>query len=152
MKKLTALILIFILLQGKLFSSDSTEVSRPNHYKLAVVSGVTAGAFIYAYGIQNNMWWKGEQSSFHLNYHRDWTYALGSDKYGHFYFGYLISDVYSQVFSWCGFNNYNSKLYAALLTTGYQTFLEVRDGFSEKYGFSWGDFAANLAGASFHLM
>jgi hypothetical protein len=45
------------------------------------------------------------------------------------------------------FSKKNSLLYAGLFTLTYQTFLEVRDGFSKQYGFSWGDFTANSFGS-----
>jgi hypothetical protein len=152
MRKLILALVIILCFTEHLLASDSVKVSEPNPVRLAVSGGITAGAFVYAYGIQNNIWWKGEKGSFHFNNKDDWGYALGSDKYGHFYFGYLISDIYSQVFHWIGYNKQDSKLYAAFLTTVYQTFLEVRDGFSKNYGFSWGDFSANLLGTSFHLL
>ncbi|MCF8241133.1 MAG: YfiM family protein [Melioribacteraceae bacterium] len=128
---------------------DSTEI---NINRLALVGGVTAAGFVYAYGIQNNMWWKGEKSSFHTNWQNDWEYALGSDKFGHFYFAYLLTNIYYEAFRWSDIPGERSMLYASLLTFSYQTFIEIRDGFSKGYGFSWGDFGANSLGALYPHM
>ena len=146
MKKL---IIIFILLLIPIKSQTDSSKIIPS--RLAIVSSATVGGFVYAYGIQNNMWWKGEKSTFHSNWQNDWTYALGSDKFGHFYFGTLISKTYSDLFYWSGFSKDESKLFGAFLSFSYQTFIEIRDGFSKEYGFSWGDFSANLLGSSLQL-
>ncbi len=142
--------LIFLLLT--FFQTTTAQTAKSdslNTNKLIIVSGISAGAFIYAYGVQNNMWWKGEPSHFHTNWKQDWNYALGSDKLGHFFFGNLVSTVYKNSFKWIGFRENESYLYAGLFTLSYQTFLEIRDGFSKEYGFSWGDFAANTLGSMY---
>ncbi|MAT57947.1 MAG: hypothetical protein CMF23_08235 [Ignavibacteriae bacterium] len=144
------LILILILINLQIYGKeDSTDV---NPVRLTLISTATVGGFIYAYAIQNDMWWKGEKSKFHSNWNQDWRYALGSDKYGHFYFGTLISKTYSDLFYWSGISKDKSKLYGAVLSFSYQTFIEIRDGFSKDYGFSWGDFSANLLGSSLQLL
>jgi len=145
----TIFFFLFLFFTERIFPQrGDTLTKRVNYTRLAVSAGVTSVAFVYAYGIENTMWWKGRKSPFHFNWQQDWTYAMGSDKFGHFFFGSVISTVYSQVFEWCGFERDKSVLYGALFAFGYQTFLEVRDGFSSEYGFSWGDFLANVLGES----
>ncbi len=137
----------FQIVHAQTLTKDSV-----NTKKLLLVSGISAGTFVYAYGIQNNMWWKGKPAKFHTNWQQDWTYALGSDKIGHFFFGNLVSTIYKNSFKWIGFSSKHSYLYAGLFTFAYQTFLEIRDGFSKQYGFSWGDFAANSLGSMYLYM
>ncbi|MDX1700800.1 MAG: DUF2279 domain-containing protein, partial [Melioribacteraceae bacterium] len=120
--------------------------------RLLLLSGVTVGSFIYAYGVQNDMWWKGERAEFHTNWREDWNSSLGADKIGHFYFGQSVATIYKHAFRWVGFSNENSVLYSGLFAFSYQTFLEIRDGFSKDYGFSWGDFGANLLGSMYPLL
>lgn len=148
-KKLISILLIInaFSLNAQQAETDSLKTGR-----MLLVGGLTMGGFVYAYGIQNTMWWKGEKSGFHTNWQEDWTTSLGADKFGHFYFGYLVSNVYSQAFRWTGMSREKSILYSSLFAFTYQTFLEVRDGFSEKYGFSWGDFAANALGCGYPLL
>lgn len=142
-------ILLFSILLSTGLPAQNLDTSKVNKTKLTILTGVSAGAFIYAYGIQNNMWWKGEQSSFHFNWKQDWNASLGADKIGHFYFGSLVSKLYKHGFLWVGLSEKRSILYAGLFTFTYQTFLEIRDGFSKSYGFSLGDFGANLFGSMY---
>ena len=148
--RLVLIFLLLIFLQPT--SAQTSKKDSINTNRLFIVGGVSSAAFIYAYGIQNNMWWKGEPSHFHSNWTQDWNYALGSDKLGHFYFGNLVSTIYKNSFQWVGFSKKHSYLYAGLFTLTYQTFLEIRDGFSKEYGFSWGDFAANSLGSMYPFL
>ncbi len=150
---LKRLVLFFSLTATlKTYAQQDTVTERVNYTRLGIVGTATAAAFVYGYGVQNTMWWKGEKSSFHTNWKQDWVYAMGSDKYGHFYFAHLVSNIYSQLFDWCGIGRKKSQIYGALFALGYQTFIEIRDGFSRDYGFSWGDFTANTIGASLPLL
>jgi hypothetical protein len=118
-------------------------------YRLALVTGITSAGFIYGYTMQHAMWWKGEKSPFHFEWKQDWTYALGSDKFGHAYFPYLVSNIYCKLFQWSGVNETKSIWLGSALGMSYQTFIEIRDGFSKEWGFSWGDFTADLLGSSY---
>ncbi len=140
---------LLILLFCQTTFAQTFEKDSINTNRLLLVGGLSTGAFVYAYGIQNNMWWKGEKTNFHTNWTQDWNASLGADKIGHFYFGNLVSTIYKNAFHWIGFTKRNSLLYAGLFTLTYQTFLEIRDGFSKQYGFSWGDFAANSLGSMY---
>lgn len=135
--------------QNKNSGKSKTEI---DYKRLSIVGGATAAGFILGYGLQKNMWWKGEKSDFHFNWRNDWNYALGADKIGHFYFGYLVSNIYKDAFIWSGIKEKDAALYSGIFTFSYQTFLEIRDGFSQKYGFSWGDFSANLFGSLFMIV
>jgi len=127
-------------------TGDSLKVSPA---KLAIIGGTTAAFFSYGYLVQNNIWWKGEKSNFHFNNNQDFKYSLNSDKLGHFYFAYLATNIYSNLFQWSGFEEKKSLFYGGIVAFSFQTFTEIRDGFSKGYGFSWGDFSVNLFGAIF---
>jgi len=130
-------------------ASDSSSV---NYFKVSLVGGATAGGFYFGQSFQKNLWWKGEKSAFHFNWKDDWTYALGSDKFGHFYFTMLAANVYSDAYSWCGIAESNSLLYGGITAFTYQTFTEIKDGFSKQWGFSWGDFTSNALGGFYPLL
>jgi hypothetical protein len=129
--------------------NDSTEVIP---WRLYLVGGVTAGAFTFGHLFQENIWWKGERSGFHFNWHEDWVYALGGDKLGHIFFPYMVTTIYTDVFEWTGLTRKQSLYYAASLAFAYQTYVEIRDGFSAEWGFSWGDFGANVIGAAYPIL
>ena len=139
MKKLFAVIFLILITANSLFAQakiDSTSKSKIDYLKLSLVGGLTTGAFIYGYAVQNNLWWKGEKSNFHFEWNYDWKYALGDDKFGHFFFPYLVSNIYSNAFEWTGINESNSIWYASAFALLYEAFVEVRDGFSKQWGFS----------------
>lgn len=123
-----------------------------NYWKLGSLGAATVGGFVVGHGLVNNLWWKGEFSTFHVNWEQDWTYALGADKVGHAYFPYAVGTVYGDLFRWCGMDSTTSIWYAAGLGLTYQTYVEIRDGFSKDYGFSWGDMGADVIGAAFPVV
>lgn len=138
--------LVFTLLIVNSYSYSQAKDSV-SYNKLAIIGGLTGAAFIYSYAIQNTIWWKGTKSNFHFNFNQDWKYAMGSDKYGHLFFGAAITNTYSNFFEWSGMEKKDALKYSAILAFSYQTFIEIRDGFSKDYGFSWGDLTANFFGA-----
>ncbi len=119
-----------------------------NPTKLAIVGGITVAGFVAGYALQDNLWWKGAGGAFHFDWDHDWRYALGADKLGHFYFPYAVTTIYAQAFRWCGMDTVGSLWWAGGLALAHQTFVEVRDGFSRQWGFSWGDVTANTLGAA----
>ncbi|MBC8144340.1 MAG: DUF2279 domain-containing protein [bacterium] len=125
---------------------DSTSI-QPDNLRLALIGGVTVGGFIYGHVLQSDIWWKGDRSDFHFEWKHDWTYALGADKLGHMWFPYATTHTYSHLFRWAGVDSTTAIWSAASLALAYQTYIEVRDGFSAVWGFSWGDCAANVVGA-----
>lgn len=129
-------------------SRVAAGVSAP---RLALVSGVTVAGFVGGYAFQNNLWWKGDRSNFHFDWEHDWSYALGSDKLGHFFFPYAAAKIYGQAFVWCGIDTSTSLWIAGGVGLAHQTFVEIRDGFSKAWGFSWGDYGANVLGSAYPI-
>lgn len=122
-------------------------IRRIDPIRLGIVSGVTVGGFVVGHGLLNNLWWKGERSAFHFDWDHDWRYSLGADKLGHAWFPYLASTFYNGVFLWCGLDTAASLWASSGVALAYQTYIEIRDGFSAEWGFSWGDMTADLLGA-----
>ncbi|MFA6596994.1 MAG: DUF2279 domain-containing protein [Ignavibacteriaceae bacterium] len=147
-------IFIFLLFASLLHPQENLQQdsSKINYYKLSFIGGVTLGGFIYGQAFQKNLWWKGEKSPFHFNWKEDWTYALGADKFGHFFFPMFAANIYADAFVWSGFEEEKSLLYGGITALTYQSFTEIKDGFSKQWGFSWGDFSANVFGATYPLL
>lgn len=133
-------------------STQQADSSSISPLRLGLVSGVTIGGFILGHVVLSNLWWKGEKSEFRFDWEHDWHYALGADKLGHFYFPYLTTNIYRQAFAWSGIDTVTSVWLAGGVAFTYQTYIEVKDGFSKEWGFSWGDFSANLLGASYPVV
>ncbi|MES2798882.1 MAG: DUF2279 domain-containing protein [Bacteroidota bacterium] len=95
------------------------------------------------------MWYKKEdQTTFHsFNDTKEW---LQMDKVGHFYTAWKISELSTNSFRWTGLDSNWSLLTGCLTGWGYQATLEVFDGFSTEWGFSWGDMTANTLGSGLY--
>jgi hypothetical protein len=84
-------------------------------------------------------------SQFHFfNDNGEW---LQQDKMGHLFTAYFETNITTSLYNWTGMKK--EKAYWAGAVTGslFQLTIEVFDGFSEKWGFSYGDFLFNSLGA-----
>jgi hypothetical protein len=146
-------ILIYILVithhvvgQNKFLTISDTV----NAKRVISVSGsigtVWTGSMIALYQV----WYKNEpQVGFHsFNDGMNW---LQMDKAGHFYTNYKISQLSGDLYKWSGVKPKNAALLGTAIGLGYQTTLEIFDGFSDGWGFSGYDMFANVLGGSFYL-
>ncbi|GAA4396372.1 DUF2279 domain-containing protein [Nibrella viscosa] len=108
--------------------------------------GVVAGTALF-YGVTLVMlkkaWYK-KKVRFHVfNDNREW---LQMDKVGHAATAYCMSRGGYELMRWSGVSERASILTGGLLALLFQSTIEVYDGYSEGWGFSKGDMAANVAG------
>jgi len=98
----------------------------------------------------NQLWYKDyPKSSFHfINDNNDW---LQMDKAGHFFSTYYLGRLGSESLGWSGATKNEQLLYGASLGFAFMTVVEVFDGFSEEWGASWGDVAANFSGGALYV-
>lgn len=91
-------------------------------------------------------WYKDyPQSKFHtFNDNAEWK---GMDKIGHAYSAYAESKASMEMWRWTGISRNKRILIGGFSGAIYQTTIEVLDGFSSEWGWSWGDFAANMVGS-----
>ncbi|MEO6405554.1 MAG: DUF2279 domain-containing protein [Ferruginibacter sp.] len=91
-------------------------------------------------------WYKDyPQSNFHtFNDIAEWK---GIDKIGHAYSAYAESKESMEVWRWTGISRKKRIWIGGMSGAAYQTVIEVLDGFSSEWGWSWGDFGANLLGS-----
>ncbi|MFK7833950.1 MAG: DUF2279 domain-containing protein [Winogradskyella sp.] len=76
---------------------------------------------------------------------------LQMDKMGHVFSSYQLGRLGANALSWAGVSKKNQLIYGSTLGLGFLTAVEVLDGFSEEWGFSWTDMAANAAGTGLHV-
>ena len=111
---------------------------------------VTAGN-IAGYGLAMagfySAWYKDyPQSGFHFfNDNKEW---LQVDKVGHMYGAYIESKGSMEMWRWAGLPRKQRIWIGGLSGAVYQTVIETLDGFSAEWGWSWGDFTANILGSS----
>lgn len=125
--------------------SDTLNVKRRN---AVIIAESTLGG-ITLLGL-NQLWYADyERSKFHtINDNSEW-YQM--DKLGHTFTAYHLGRFGAQTLNWAGVSKKNQLIYGGSLGFMFLTGVEVLDGFSEEWGFSWGDFAANAAGSGLFI-
>lgn len=108
---------------------------------LGGLSAYTAGSLIYL----NEVWYKQyKTSSFHFfNDNNEWCQM---DKVGHAFTTYQSGRLLYSAMRWAGFDKKKSILLGETYGTLYMTAIEIMDGYSSGWGFSWGDETANVSG------
>lgn len=91
-------------------------------------------------------WYKDyPQGKFHVfNDVKEWKQM---DKIGHVYSAYAESKASMELWRWTGISRKKRIWLGGMSGAMYQTAIEVLDGFSTEWGWSWADFAANIAGS-----
>ena len=125
--------------------SDTLNTKRRNTVVIteAAVGGLTLLAL-------NQLWYADyKRSKFHtIDDNSEW---LQMDKLGHVFSAYQLGKLGAKSLRWSGVNEKNQLLYGATLGFSFLTAVEVLDGFSNEWGFSWGDFTANTTGAGLYI-
>jgi len=96
------------------------------------------------------LWYKDyPQSSFHFfNDNEEW---MQMDKMGHVGSAYYLTNWGTALFKNAGMESKKSAWTGGLSAMLFLTTVEVFDGYSDQWGFSYGDMAANAAGASLSI-
>ena len=148
-------ILFFILVSGTVLSqsrlnnflkpSDTLNIQRRN----AVVITEGSLASISLIGL-NQLWYSDyPQSNFHtINDSGEW---LQMDKLGHVFSSYQIGRLGADLLAWSGVSKKDQLIYGSTLGFAYLGIVEVFDGFSDEWGFSWIDILANASGTSLYV-
>ncbi|UKM64564.2 YfiM family protein [Flavobacteriaceae bacterium GSB9] len=125
--------------------SDSLNISRRNSIIIAETS-LMASALV---GLDQIWYADFERSKFHtLNDNGQW---LQMDKLGHVFTSYQMGRHGAQMLNWSGVSKKHQLLYGATLGFTFLTAVEVLDGFSKEWGFSWGDVLANGTGTGLYV-
>jgi len=133
--------------------NDTFQQNTIYPYNKKKVRLVTIGNIV-AYGgllIGLNAEWyaKYPRSGFHFfNDDAEW---LQVDKVGHAYSAYTESRASMEAWRWAGLPRKERIWLGGLSGVAYQSIIEVLDGFSSQYGFSTGDFAANIFGSGMFI-
>jgi uncharacterized protein YfiM (DUF2279 family) len=98
----------------------------------------------------DQLWYQDfERSKFHtINDNDEW---LQMDKLGHVFTSYQLGKHGAQLLNWSGVSEEHQLIYGATLGFTFLSAVEVLDGFSEEWGFSWGDILANGAGTGLYV-
>lgn len=120
-----------------------------NSNRVKTVALSATGFYAITMGALYTTWYKPYSTGkFHT--FNDWHEWEGVDKLGHALTAYQLSHYGREALYWTGMNNTQSTLYGAGYAMLYQTTIELMDGYSSGWGFSWGDMAANTLGAGLY--
>lgn len=127
--------------------SSNTEFSMQRFaWSTASVGAVSVGSI---YGLSKLWYSQEDQDSFHLfNDAKNW---MQMDKLGHSFSCYHVTRGLDALFSWTGLEKRKGILLAAGISFGYFTSIEVLDGFSESWGFSFSDMGFNALGIGIYV-
>jgi len=135
--------------QSKLdvFLTISDTINKPRRNAI-VISEASLGA-ITLVGL-NQLWYADfERSKFQtINDNSEW---LQMDKLGHVFTSYQLGKYGAHLLNWSGVSERDQLLYGATLGFTFLTAVEVLDGYSEEWGFSWGDILANGTGTGLYI-
>ncbi len=119
-------------------------------YRKWLVAGGHAAAWTGTFIALNKAWYADyPKSDFHFfNDGSEWNQM---DKAGHVWTAYQLSRVSAATWKWSGFSDRKAAWLGASSAVAFQSIIEIQDGFSEKWGFSWWDMLANVSGAGAYL-
>lgn len=140
------LILVLFLLSFSVQAQDSFQARPPSDKKVWLVAGANVALWTGSFIALNRAWYEGyPKSKFHFfNDNGEWNQM---DKAGHIWTAYRISRLSAGMWKWAGLPDKESVLIGGISGIAYQSIIEIQDGFSGKWGFSWGDMTANIIGA-----
>jgi len=109
-----------------------------------------AGANVIGYGgtmigLSSAWYSQYDQTKFHtFNDFPEWNQV---DKVGHLFSAYIESRASMELWRWTGMDRKKRIWIGGMSGAAYQTVIEVLDGYSAGWGWSWGDFGANILGS-----
>lgn len=147
-RKITTQILVIVLIVS--FAAQQAKGQPPSGVDNGRLRGVvitealiaTAGTIALHY-----LWYKKfPKSKFHFfNDNAEWMYM---DKIGHAATAYNVSAIQYDAMRWAGVDNKKAAWIGGLTALGFQTMVEIFDGFNSQWGFSKGDMLANITGSA----
>jgi hypothetical protein len=140
---------LFLPLSGFTQERDPYALVYPDSLKKGRAWGLGAGSAALWIGSTvglNAAWYAKEpQSAFHsFDDSGEW---LQLDKMGHMTTAYTIGYHYMDIMRWTGANKNWVKYLGGSMGTVFLTSIEILDGFSTAWGFSWSDMGANALGS-----
>jgi hypothetical protein len=116
-------------------------------WRVAAVTGASAGAALAVMETQRRRWWADRSPEFRVQ--NDWAYVRWADKLGHFYAAAVQTRLYRSSLRWAGVPEDQARLWGAVGGFTNQLYYEVLDGYGPIWGFSPGDVVFNTLGVYF---
>jgi hypothetical protein len=134
------------------YATSHYDFSTLSHH-VSSVAWLTAGVYAttVAFGVLDWDWGTASFSLADEGFFGRNTDHGGTDKLGHAYSTYLLSDLFTFAIRRKAANPHGAALSGAVLGMGVMTMVEVLDGFSS-HGLSWEDLVVDAAGAAFSYL
>lgn len=148
---ITTLILSFstISLSQEYTSIQSDSVKKVKR-NVGIVMGTEAVMYVGSMSGLYFLWYADyDQEAFH--FHNDNSNWLQMDKIGHSMTSYYVGMLGYEALRLAGCNEKQANLYGGPMGLLFLTTIEVFDGLSSGWGFSWGDMAANALGTGLFM-
>lgn len=143
---LMAMVSVF-LTSARASAQTAPETEQDTLHRSRYIAATYASAtLLWGY----NAWWQNaDKSGFHVE-HEGWfgenTYRGGADKMGHLYFHYASNRILNDAFRWAGNEREKAAKMSATLVGSMSILIELTDGFTEDFGFSYEDLVMDFAG------
>jgi uncharacterized protein YfiM (DUF2279 family) len=121
---------------------------KRNINKMKVVYPVAYGGILGGLSVA---WYSNYEQS-RLKSFNDAAEWLQVDKFGHMYGTYIFSKAATELWRSTGINEKKRLWYGGLSGLAFQSIVEVFDGYSAKWGFSWSDVGANVLGTGIFML
>jgi hypothetical protein len=118
-----------------------------NSKRVKIISGINTGLYLGSIGLLYQTWYKNYPMG-NFKTFNDFPEWLQMDKIGHTYTSYMISNINNELWKTTGLERKKRIWVSGMSGAVYQTALEILDGFSTDWGWSWGDIGANFIGSA----
>ncbi|MBW7866752.1 MAG: DUF2279 domain-containing protein [Brumimicrobium sp.] len=148
-KNILLILLLFSFSVGnaqKFFENDTVFNKKRTIWVSSVVGTGWVGSIVGLQGVWYKDSWSNKMHIF--NDSKEWR---GMDKMGHAFTGNMIAKNMSALYRWSGLTRNQSLLIGSSISFGYMATLEILDGFSTNWGFSWSDIGANSLGIAWNV-
>ena len=127
-------------------STPDKTLSHPNKKRVWFLATASVVGEVSGMSVLYQTWYKGiPSSSFHFfNDNHEWEQM---DKCGHATAAYTIGRLTAAAWEWTGVSHTKAVWLGGLTGLAHQTVVEIFDGFSSAWGFSYGDMMGNTIGA-----
>lgn len=117
-----------------------------NNKRFAAAIGVQTAGYGGSLALLSSAWYKEyDQTPFH--FFDDSDEWLQMDKAGHVITSWYLGRIGTDMMKWSGVKDRKAVWLGTIGGFAYLTGIELMDGFSDGWGFSWSDFGANSFGA-----
>ncbi len=129
-----------------LFSISTVAQNSLNRQKIRRL--VLAESIVYTGSMVGlGVIWYGNEPRQSFSFFNDNKQWLQMDKVGHIYTAYHLSQTNAVLLQNAGMSQKKALLWSGISSTAMMLPIEILDGYSANYGFSWGDALANTIGA-----